>query len=137
MWISRPREYPVKKGYHPIGNLFLLEAFSRDDKQPLSVSSYSALLAFMLALDEDLEERFAWADEVQRTWDLDAELEKRLATEPLALLRRLGATIGATRKVTSLFRIRMTFNNEYSKPRFAYTTIGYPIVLAEAGGLRV
>ena len=115
------------------GNLYLLEAFPKNDESPVRYTSYSALALLLQELDTELRNSV-----LGQQIDLNApteQLEYQLSRQPLNFLKTLGAQVALTRTITSLYRIRVTFLDSYSEPEFAVTTIGYPIVIAEAGSL--
>jgi hypothetical protein len=127
MWISvaNPQSREDEQG-----SLYLLESFPKADSSPYTYTSYSAL-AMLLQDVEELRESV-----LGRPLDLEEpteRLDKQFSSDPVTLLTGLGARAGATRSITSLYRIRATLNDRYSKPQFSITTIGYPIFVAEAG----
>lgn len=60
-------------------------------------------------------------------------LAGEFAKNPVGFLSRLGASIGVSRRVESLYRIRRTLNDRFSDGRKGFVTIGYPIFINADG----
>jgi len=134
--------FPEYDEDRPVGTLYLLEDFPRDDLGlAQTVSSYTALHMLLYeymtgARKEGILEEFqntivgsALIDPKSITY---SDLEARFSSDPTQLLAQLGAKIGTSRTIQTLYRIRATLNDRNSKPEFSVVTIGYPIFIAEA-----
>jgi hypothetical protein len=135
LWISRasdrqpaidwPDTQPSASGMdaRPVGALYLLEdLFGTDAPGVRIASAYSTLLI----MGNEVSETGNSIREFATHGDTTAP--DRFAQDPVGFLGRLGARIGATKRVRATYRVRNVFI-ESADARMETVTIGYPIVI--------
>ena len=127
LWYSEP----LARG---TGSLLLMEDFAGDDRpaQFRVGTPCSALFNLMQEMHDQLRETIIDPD---ATRSRDVETAIRFTPGVTEVLRQLGARLGPARNITTLYRVRALFSEDYegtSRRQIATGTIGYPIFIREA-----
>jgi hypothetical protein len=128
IWVCDPPPNQDPSARRAIGQLYLIEDFPGVDFDGAffrRASGYSALLMLLEDEDADVRETICRAG-------LNPSQSAAFASQPLELLTKLGAKVGTTRTIRTLYRIRDTVMEQYAEPEYAVVTIGYPIAIAVA-----
>jgi hypothetical protein len=139
---SRAPKIPseTSTGNFPVGALYLLEDDPHSDSETIvSTSSYSALSMLLDGMsmgmgNEGIRENFEETVIAKALSENNGNKDFRTAfsTKPVQLLSKLGAKVGTSRIIRTLYRIRATLNDEDYEFEYPVVTIGYPIFIAEA-----
>lgn len=125
LWICDPLDSP--QPVRPVGSLYLIEDFRQADYDGTDHKAVSSFSALTMLVEEVGEPDLAIGP---GAWDNEAS--RHFSMQPFELVERLGGTVGSSRTIETLYRIRATLADRDSIPSFATVTIGYPIVIKEA-----
>jgi hypothetical protein len=126
LWISyipHPKHRnPNEKG-RPAGALYLLEDFQGEDKVYARANSSFSALGMLLGVTGD-------SGDFVIDFDLGND-GLNFSSHPDKFFGALGVKLEEARLIHTLYRVRATCNDRYSQPRYAVTTVGYPLFIAE------
>ena len=127
VWILEPPTRPADSVEAiAVGRLFLLEDFAAPDEDGgryRRMTSWSALAAML----QDWNRKGLGPQSVEK------DVYREFARDPLSVIETLGGARGEPHTISSLYRVRTVLLDESgeSSSGYAWTTIGYPIVIAE------
>ena len=127
VWVLEPpaREADSVEAF-AVGRLFLLEDFAAPDEDGgryRRMTSWSALAAML----QDWNRTGLGPQSVKK------DVYRDFARDPLSVIESLGGTRGEPHTIRSLYRVRTVLldGSGESSTGYAWTTVGYPIVIAE------
>ncbi len=132
VWFADGQRGRVQRRTIHAGHLLLIVGFSRDDEGHFRAwSAYSALASFLNDMYAQVERTVLRPFIGQMRTDPSAFQERFLA-DPAAALADIGAKISASRRITTLYRVReAVLYREPSTDTEAIATYGYPIFIRD------